>query len=178
MVITRILLLLNSCLLVLSLGKPFLFSQQDIYKNKNIELTAFSMAGPLDFCDGTLGENIFTDGDFGSGAANVLPNDVNGYAPSYSYQASPPPNDGFYTITNNTSTWGSFAASAWVNIADNSSDPEGYMMVINASYDPGVFYENTIDNLCENTLYQFSADVINLLNGSGGIAPNLDFLIN
>ena len=176
--ITRILLLLNSSLLVLSFGKSFLFSQQDIYHNQNIEETAFALAGPLDFCDGTLGENIFTDGDFGSGAANVLPNDVNGYAPSYNYQPSPPPVDGFYTITNNTSTWGSFAAASWVNIADNSPDPEGYMMVINASFDPGLFYTKTIDNLCENTLYQFSADVINLLNGVNQIAPNLDFLIN
>lgn len=176
--ITRTLLLLNSCLLVLSFGKSSLFSQQDIYKNNNLTSTTFALADPLDFCNGTLGENIFTDGDFGSGVANVLPSDMNGYAPSYTYQATPPPNDGLYTITNNTTTWGSFAASAWVNIGDNSSDPEGYMMVINASYDPGDFYIKTIDNLCENTLYQFSADVINLLNGAGGIAPNLDFLIN
>ena len=176
--ITRTLLLLNSCLLILSFGKSFLFSQQDIYQNKFFDKATFSAASPDDFCNGTLGENIFTDGDFGSGTDNVLPNDVNGYAPGFVYQASPPPDDGFYTITNNTSTWGSFAASAWVNIGDNSPDPEGYMMVINASFDPGVFYKKTVDNLCENTFYQFSADVINLLNSSGQINPNLDFLID
>lgn len=176
--ITRILLFLNSCLLILSLSKSSSDFQAPNFNHQDQFNAPVSSIGPLNFCDGTLGENIFTDGDFGSGAANVLPNDVNGYAPSYTYQASPPPNDGFYTITNNTTNWGSFAATAWVNIGDNSPDPEGYMMVINASFDPGVFYINTIDNLCENTLYQFSADVINLLNGSGGIAPNIDFLIN
>ncbi len=155
-----------------------LFSQQDIYKNKNIENVAFTSASPNDFCDGTLGENIFTDGDFGSGFLNVLPADINGYAPSYEYQADPPPFDGFYTITNNTSSWGSFAIN-WVNTGDNSNDPNGYMMVVNASFSPGIFYENTIDNLCEGTLYQFSADAINLLNPSVfGISPNIDFLIN
>jgi gliding motility-associated-like protein len=178
-VITRTLLLLNSCLLLLCFGKPFLFSQQDIYKGQNIEKTSFSTVSPDNFCNGTLGENIFTDGDFGSGAVNVLPSDLNGYAPGFVYQASPPPNDGFYTITNNTSTWGSFAAAAWINIGDNSPDPEGYMMVINASFDPGVFYKKTVDNLCENTFYQFSADVISLLNlNSNEIKPNLDFLID
>ena len=176
--ITRTLLLLNSLLICLSIGQSNLFSKIFFLEKESVFTTPISLASPDDFCDGTLGENIFTDGDFGSGAVNVLPSDANGYAPSYTYQASPPPNDGSYTITNNTSSWGSFAASAWVNIGDNSNDPEGYMMVINASYDPGIFYIKTIDNLCENTLYQFSADVINLLNGNGGIAPNLDFLID
>lgn len=176
--IKQILILLNSLLLTLSFGKTFVFSQQDIYKNQNIESISFSLAGPDNFCDGTLGENIFTDGDFGSGALNVLASDLNGYAPGYEYQASPPPLDGFYTITNNTTSWGSFAQN-WVNIGDNSSDPNGYMMVVNASFSPGIFYEKTIDDLCEGTLYQFSADAINLLNPSVvGISPNIDFLIN
>ena len=129
-----------------------------------------------DLCTGTLGENIFTDGDFGSGSVTNLPSDPVGYAPGYSYQSNPPPNDGNYIISNNTSAWGSFASN-WIDIGDNSSDPNGYMMVVNASFDPGVFYEETIDGLCENTVYQFSADVINLLN-TGGIKPNLDFWID
>lgn len=130
------------------------------------------------FCDGTLGENIFTDGDFGSGFLTNLPSDANGYAPGYTYQSTPPPSDGFYILTNNTSAWGSFADPNWINIGDNSADPNGYMMVVNASYEPGLFYEETVDGLCENTLYQFSADIINLLAFSGQIEPNIDFLIN
>lgn len=128
-------------------------------------------------CDGTLGENIFEDGDFGSGFLTTLTSDPYDVSPDYGYQSNPPPNDGFYTITNNTSTWGSFAASAWIPTADNSTDPNGYMMVVNADYTPGIFYENTVDNLCENTFYQFTADVINLMQ-VGGIRPNIDFLID
>ena len=40
--------------------------------------------------------------------------------------------------------------------------------------------KQTIDNLCENTLYEFSADVINLIQvGVGGhIMPNVSFLLD
>ncbi len=126
-------------------------------------------------CDGNLGENIFTEGDFGSGSANVLLPDPQ-IAPGYNYQTSPPPDDGFYTITNNTSSWGSFASN-WADIADNSNDPNGYMMVVNASFTPGLFYEQVVDGLCESTLYLFSADVYNLLLGNG-IEPNISFLLD
>lgn len=124
-------------------------------------------------CNGNLGENIFLDGDFGFGPENVLLPDPQ-IAPGYIYQASPPPNDGFYTITNSTTSWGSFAVN-WANIEDNSPNPNGYMMVVNASFEPGLFYEQEVLGLCENTLYVFSVDIYNL---AGGISPNLSFLLN
>jgi hypothetical protein len=126
-------------------------------------------------CTGNLGENIFPDGDFGSGVANVLPSNP-GYAPGYSYQLNPPPDDGYFTITNNTSNWGWFA-NTWIDIQDHGPEPNGYMMVVNASFQPGLFYRKTV-SVCENTLYEFSIDVINLLENQGGIAPNIAFLIN
>ncbi len=129
-------------------------------------------------CDGSVGENMFEDGDFGSGNTTNLVNDPNNYAPGYTYQPAPPPNDGFYTITNNTTDWGWFAQTGWIDIGDNSNDPNGYMMVVNASFDPGIFYQKTINDLCENSTYQFSADVINLLFSTTDIQPNVDFLIN
>ena len=139
-------------------------------------LGIFEMSGQI--CEGNLGENIFTEGDFGSGAANILqPNPM--IAPGYFYSTNPPPNDGSYTVTNNTSEWlGIFPT--WLKIGDNSPDPQGYMMVVNASYDPGLFYEQQVDGLCENTLYVFSADIINMIEeGVGGhIAPNVSFLID
>lgn len=129
-------------------------------------------------CEGNLGENIFTEGDFGTGAANVLqPNPQ--IAPGYIYNTNPPPYDGSYTVTNNTNEWlGIFPT--WLKIGDNSPDPEGYMMVVNASYEPGLFYEQEIDGLCENTLYVFSADIINMIEQlvGGHIAPDVSFLIN
>lgn len=172
--VIRTLLFINSLLLVFSFGKKI---TSTVDNNPHVYKLPTIIASPDMFCDGTLGENIFTDGDFGSGFQTNLPTDANNYAPGYNYQSTPPPNDGNYIITNNTSAWGSFAASSWINIGDNSNDPNGYMMVVNASYDPSNFYEKTITGLCENTLYQFSADVINLLTG-GGIKPNLDFVID
>ncbi|MCB9048867.1 MAG: gliding motility-associated C-terminal domain-containing protein [Lewinellaceae bacterium] len=129
-------------------------------------------------CTGNLGENIFTAGDFGSGPTNLVLSNP-GIAPGYTYTLSPPPSDGFYTVTNNTGAWGGLF-STWLPIRDNSSDPQGYMMVVNASFSAGIFYEQTVDGLCENTLYEFTADVINLIRNSvsNHIKPNVSFLIN
>ena len=129
-------------------------------------------------CEGNLGINIFTEGDFGSGPTAISP-DNQDIAPGYSFIFDPPPNDGEYIITNNTAPWGSFASN-WIDIQDNSSDPQGYMMVVNASNNPGLFYEQEIDGLCENTLFEFSADIINLIEPrlSPGSLPNISFLID
>ena len=127
-------------------------------------------------CSGILGENIFADGDFGRGSANVVQNNPN-TAPGYSYERNPPPQDGEYTITNDMRSWNS--ANGWIRIGDRSNDANGYMMIINASYDPGLFYQKTITGLCENTIYEFSADIINIVpTGRNIIRPNVSFLID
>ncbi|MCB0524776.1 MAG: gliding motility-associated C-terminal domain-containing protein [Saprospiraceae bacterium] len=129
-------------------------------------------------CLGTLGENIFPNGDFGTGIPNILPTDPL-LAPGYIYQLNPPPNDGYYSITNNTSPWGWFASTFWINIEDNGPEDNGYMMVVNASYPPGLFFLKTVD-ICENTYYELSLDVINLIKApvQNFIKPNLSFLID
>ena len=147
----------------------------------NIFLTFFlSILGlqmAAQICDGNLGENIFFDGDFGSGADNNVIADP-GIAPGYTYTSTGPPVDGFYVLTNDTRPWDNFPT--WLNIGDNSNDDQGYMMVVNASFEPGIFYEQTISGFCENTIYEFSADVINLIqrNVQDHIKPNVDFLID
>ena len=130
------------------------------------------------FCEGSLGANIFTDGDFGSGIDNVQQNDPQ-IAPGYNYTTMVPPVDGFYTITSNTGQWPDLFPT-WLDISDNSPNGDGYMMVVNASFSPGIFYREEITNLCDNTFYQFSADIINLIRPpvTGHIAPNVDFLID
>lgn len=135
-----------------------------------------SLLSPIfaQYCPGNLGENIFEEGDFGKGTFNIISNDP-GIAPGYTYSIAPPPNDGFYTITNNTTNWGSFAIANWDNISDNSPDPFGYMMVVNASYEPGLFYEQVVEGLCGNTDYVFTADIYNLADG---IRPNVSFLLD
>jgi gliding motility-associated-like protein len=140
-----------------------------------VEVTQASCVGQ---CSGQLGDNIFPDGDFGTGSSEIFPSDP-GLAPGYIYAVSPPPNDGFYCLANNTTSWGSFAATSWIDIQDNGPEPNGYMMVVNASYAPGLFYEKTV-SVCENTVYEFSVDVVSLLEPflAGLIRPNLSFLIN
>lgn len=150
-------------------------------KNKTLVkllCTLYLLFGALCFsygqgCNGNLGDNIFIDGDFGSGVANILLDDPQ-IAPGYIYQTNPPPNDGFYTIANSTAPWGSFA-TLWDDIGDNSNDPNGYMMVVNASFDPGLFYQQEVDGLCDNTLYYFSVDVYNLISN---LNPNISFQID
>jgi gliding motility-associated-like protein len=50
------------------------------------------------------------------------------------------------------------------------------MMVVNASFEPGLFYEQQVDGLCGNTEYVFTADVYNLLLSN--IDPNISFLLD
>lgn len=143
-----------------------------------LSLFLFSLKGSAQICEGNLGDNIFESGDFGSGTANLLSEDPQ-IAPGYRYSRSTPPVDGTYVITNNTGAWSNLYGT-WMELRDNSSDPNGYMMVVNADYTPGNFYEQVVDNLCENTLYEFSADVINIVKR--GVTnhgePNISFLIN
>ena len=128
-------------------------------------------------CDGNIGQNIFDQGDFGSGTDNILQTDPN-IAPGYQYTTDPPPFDGFYFLSNNTAGWSNIF-DGWLSIKDNSSDPNGYMMVVNASFDSGLFYEEEVIDLCESTSYEFSVDIINLIEpNSGLIKPNVSFLID
>lgn len=139
-------------------------------------LLSVTMFGQFEVCTGNLGANIFKDGDFGKGNDLILSKNPN-FSPSYIYTTFFP-GDGFYTIAKTTDAWP--LRPGWFSVNDNSPDNDGYMMIINASYDPGLFFERRISNLCPNTIYEFSSDIINLINtdGVGFIKPNIDFLID
>ncbi len=84
--------------------------------------------------------------------------------------------------------------------ADTVNSTGGYMAVINSSYKPGITFLDTINNLCPNTYYQYSAWFRNICsrcgcdsNGKGptsvgyiptgagdssGVHPNLTFNVN
>ena len=148
-----------------------------LYSLLLFQCCAVAGAGLRGQCEGALGENIFTDGDFGSGAP-VTRQDDPGIAPGFIYQRNPPPSDGLYTITNNTGGWGSTFGN-WDSFRDNSDDPNGYMMVVNAAFDPGEFYEQRVTGLCGNTEYQVSLDIRNIITrGANFILPNVSFLVD
>ncbi len=129
-------------------------------------------------CEGSLGDNLFTAGDFGSGTDYAIATDP-GLAPGYFYDRFGPPDDGEYIITNDVGRW-PFVFGTWLIIQDPSPDPQGYMMVVNASFEPGLFYEEIISDLCEDTEFEFSADILNMIQRqvTDHILPNVEFLID
>jgi gliding motility-associated-like protein len=82
------------------------------------------------------------------------------------------PEDNEYTIANSTSGMN----RAWSLTTDHTGDGNGYMMVVNAAYTPGLFYTRTVNGLCGSTRYQFSAWIKNILIPNG-ILPNITFWI-
>lgn len=113
------------------------------------------------------------------GAGNNPGGPLNAATTSYTYFASDCPDDGFYSVRNNTSNC--FSTSWHSMSVDHTGNPGGYFMLVNASIQPSAFYVDTVRGLCANTRFEFAAWVANVLrpsacNGSG-IEPNLTFTI-
>jgi len=123
-------------------------------------------------CTGSLGDPVINI-DFGRGTSNFGPS--LGSSTSYRYVGSGYPEDGEYAIAKNTN---GMLPNAWFQIPNHTpNDPDGYMMIVNANYEAGVFYEAEVNtDLCQNTTYQFAAWVINLLKYDGR-KPRLVFSI-
>jgi gliding motility-associated-like protein len=149
-------------------GKYYLFA---------IIALLFSEACMAQLCTGSLGDPVVNI-TFGSGPnpGNPLPS----ASTNYFYTTALCPNDGSYTVVNSTS--GCFN-STWHTVAEDHTpgDMDGYMMLINASFNPGVFYLDTVKNLCSGTTYEFSAWMLNVLKssacGGNGNRPNITFSI-
>ncbi|SMC44002.1 T9SS type B sorting domain-containing protein [Cellulophaga tyrosinoxydans] len=135
-------------------------------------LSIHSGNAQLGFCTGNSGDPIFTE-TFGSGttAGPALAAGITTYT-----FTNGTPNDGSYTISNRTNFYN------WHDSADHTpNDTNGKSLVVNADFTPGEFYRRTVTGLCENTSYEFSSWLINLLpagscNG-GGIPINVKFQI-
>ena len=116
-------------------------------------------ASEAQICNGSLGDPV-VNLTFGSGA-NPGPSLAPGTT-TYSFTSSICPDDGFYTIVNNTS--GCFGNS-WLSYSEDHTpgDNMGYMMLVNASVAPGVFFVDTVKNLCANTNYEFATWITNVI---------------
>lgn len=85
--------------------------------------------------------------------------------------------DGFYTLSSSTKYF------SWHDTEDHTpNDVDGKALIVNASESTvGEFFRYEIDGLCENTTYEFSAWLMNLLPLSGclndGIPINVRFEI-
>ncbi len=127
-------------------------------------------------CQGSLGDPIVNI-NFGNGANPGPP--LTAATTTYQYVANDCPNDGFYTVRNNTTacfgtSWHSFTS-------DHTGNPNGYFMLVNASIQPSAFYLDTVRGLCGNTTYEFAAWIMNVILPSAcsgnSNQPNLTFSI-
>lgn len=137
-------------------------------------LFIFSSELSAQLCQGSLGDPVVNI-TFGSGSN---PGPSLGSSTNYTYVADGCPNDGTYTVSNTVSNCFN---NTWHYTTDHTGDPNGYMMVVNASFTPGDFFVKRVDGLCPNTTYEFAAWIYNLLqsfacNGNG-IKPNITFSI-
>jgi len=109
-------------------------------------------------CTGSLGDPV-VNVTFGTGSNPGTP--LQAATTTYSYTTTTCPNDGSYTVVNSTS--GCFSNS-WYNIPQDHTpnDNNGYMMLVNASFNPGDFYVDTVRDLCSNTRYEFAAWIMNV----------------
>ena len=135
----------------------------------------FSAETSAQLCQGSLGDAVVNI-TFGAG---TNPGPPIGSSTNYSYVTDNCPEDGFYTISNSV---GDCFGGTWNRVPhDHTGDANGYMMVVNASFNPGDFFVKTVDGLCPNTTYQFAAWIYNLLLQSAcsgqGIKPNITFKI-
>jgi gliding motility-associated-like protein len=126
-------------------------------------------------CQGSLGDPLVNI-TFGAGTNPGAP--LTAATTSYQYVTTDCPNDGFYTVRNNTSNC---FGSSWHNLsADHTGNPNGYFMLVNASFQPSAFYIDTVKGLCGSTTFEFAAWVMNVLRNTAcgsGIQPNLTFTL-
>lgn len=127
----------------------------------------------LSFCQGNSGSPIFVE-DFGTGSNYGPP--LSAGLTTYSFVGFDGPQDGQYTIGSNTFAYG------WNMPSDHTpGDTNGKALIVNASFTPGEFYKTSVSGLCENTTYEFSSWLLNILPSSGcagvGIPVNVSFEI-
>ncbi len=169
------------------------------------------------FCPNFSSASFSAESSFGSGNIQNRAKAIN--APGYTKVniTANTPNDDYYDIVNNTSADGSTdntvsykpnthrVFGAWDIIGDHTGAANtatgnlpvppgtngGYMLLVNANYNTGLCYIDTISNVCPNTYYEYSAWVRNLCGQCGadkngnpysppthGVMPNLTYTIN
>ena len=127
-------------------------------------------------CQGSLGDPIVNI-TFGAGANPGPP--ITAAATSYQYRSGDCPDDGYYSVRNRTDQC---FGQSWFNVpSDHTGDPNGYFMLVNASFQPGAFYLDTVRGLCASTTYEFAAWIMNVIMpsscGGNSIRPDLTFSI-
>jgi len=142
--------------------------------------TAFTLQCFAQVCTGSLGDPVINQ-TFGSGTTNPGPALPFGTT-NMAYVDSLCPNDGQYAIISSIVGTQNCHESTWYSVStDHTGNRNGYMMLVNASYAPSIFYTQPANGLCPNTTYEFSAYILNLIVPSYLTAaysePNITFTI-
>lgn len=163
--------------------------------NSASDLTTISTVPPppsiCSVAGGILGTNLFADnGSFGrlsgSPAQSTFGGALSSGRTTYNYDINSPTNyasgidDGEYTIINKPTQTTFRTDGAWYLPYDHTEGPStnGLMMMINASYDPGIFYQERL-NVTPNTNYEFSIWIMNILKPQNpGIDPDVAFEVD
>src|SRR5690349_210843 len=125
-------------------------------------LTGPCIISRAQLCTGSLGDPVIHI-TFGSGNNPGPP--LRAATTYYTYVSTDCPNDGSYTVRNSTS--GCFGSTWYDVLLDHTpNDTNGYFMLVNASYQPGDFYVDTVKGLCGSTTYEFAAWIMNVLRPS------------
>lgn len=139
-----------------------------------------SLTANAQTCSGSLGDPVINE-TFGAGATYGMGPPLPATVTNYNYAGSQCPDDGSYTIASGLASC--FGNTWQVVPSDHTGDRNGYMMIINASYSPGIFYTQRAQGykLCPNTTYEFAAWILNLIvaeeQTTGFIEPNITFSI-
>jgi gliding motility-associated-like protein len=152
-------------------------------KQKAVLITIFLLIGLHAFAQlpgGSLGDPVINE-TFGAGTTYGTGPALPGTVTNFKYTAATCPQDDFYTIA---SSLGSCFAGTWQVVPhDHTGDKNGYMMIVNSSYQPGIFYVQKASGniLCPNTTYEFSAWIMNVMRDKPDtknyIRPNITFSI-
>lgn len=140
---------------------------------------AQTSTGSQAICNGSLGDPVINQ-DFGSGSNPGGP--LAAGVTNLTYVSNSCPSDGQYAIVNSLTGTENCHPTTWHNVSsDHTGNPNGYMMVINASETPNVFFTQSAPTLCPGTTYQFSAYILNLItlqaSGYGVSEPNITFSV-
>lgn len=131
----------------------------------------FCINANAQLCNGSLGDPVVNI-TFGAGS-NPGPA-LSAATTSYNYVTDPCPVNGYYTLMNK----GIECNYGWhVLQSDHTGDPNGYFMLVDASFEPSDFYLDTVKTLCANTTYEFAAWMLNMKYVIQGIRPNITFTI-
>jgi gliding motility-associated-like protein len=144
-----------------------------------IIFTALTIKTLAQTCTGSLGDPVINQ-DFSAGQnpGGALA----GGTTNLTYTTNNCPDDGFYTISTSLTGGGNCHPDTWYNVTkDHTGSLNGYMMIVNASYQPSIFFTQPASGLCPNTTYYFSAYILNLIiptsNTVNFTEPNITFSI-